>query len=194
MERIPVVIMDDEKPACERLTKIISGFPQIEIKGVFTRTEEGISFILQKKPRVVFLDIEMENNISAFDVINTLNKQGSRPVFILVTGHEQYVLKALKYEVFDYIMKPVDVDELKETLSRLEKFLDSSAEAIQHVLFLLSSREKEVYKLLLEGMTSEAIAGCLKISVNTVNTHRRNILEKTGAHSTLDLLRMSHVR
>jgi len=194
MERIPVVIMDDEKPACERLTKIISGFPQIEIKGVFTRTEEGVSFILQKKPRVVFLDIEMENNISAFDVINTLNKQGSRSVFILVTGHEQYVLKALKYEVFDYIMKPVDVDELKETLSRLEKFLDSSAEAIQHVLFLLSNREKEVYKLLLEGMTSEAIAGCLKISVNTVNTHRRNILEKTGAHSTLDLMRMSRVR
>jgi len=119
MERIPVVIMDDEKPACERLTKILSGFPQIEIKGVFTRTEEGITFILQKKPRVVFLDIEMENNISAFDVINTLNKHGSRPIFILVTGYEQYVLKALKYEVFDYIMKPVDVDELKETLDIL---------------------------------------------------------------------------
>ena len=62
MERIPAVIMDDEKPACDRLTRILSGFPQIEIKGVFTRTEEGINFILQKKPRVVFLDIEMENN------------------------------------------------------------------------------------------------------------------------------------
>jgi DNA-binding CsgD family transcriptional regulator len=91
-------------------------------------------------------------------------------------------------------MKPVDVDELKETMSRLEKFLDSSAESIRQVLFLLSNREKEVYKLLLEGMTSEAIAGRLNISVNTVNTHRRNILEKTGARSTLDLLRMSRVR
>ena len=194
MERIPAVIMDDEQPACDRMTKIVSGFPQIEIKGVFTRSEEGVSFILQKKPRVVFLDIEMEDNISAFDVIHTLNQHGCRPAVILVTAHEQYVLEALKSEVFDYIMKPVDVDELKETLSRLEKFLDSSAESIRQVLFLLSNREKEVYKLLLEGMTSEAIAGCLKISVNTVNTHRRNILEKTGAHSTLDLLRMSRVR
>jgi DNA-binding NarL/FixJ family response regulator len=194
MDRIPAVIMDDEKPACDRLAKILNGFQQIEIKGVFTSTEESVSFILQNKPRVVFLDIEMENNISAFEVINTLNRNHCRPAVILVTCHAQYVLKALKSEVFDYIMKPVDEDELKESISRLEKYLNSSAEAIQQVLFLLSGREKEVYKLLLEGLTSEEIAGCLKISVNTVNTHRRNILEKTGARSTLDLLRMSRVR
>ena len=59
-------------------------------------------------------------------------------------------------------MKPVDVDELKETISRLEKYLNSSAEAIQQVLFLLSNREKQVYKLLLEGMTSKDIATCLE--------------------------------
>jgi two-component system, LytTR family, response regulator len=194
MDRIPAVIMDDEKPACDRLTRILSGFPQIEIKGVFTRTEEGISFMLQNKPRAVFLDIEMENNHSAFDIIQALYQHNCRPAVILVTCHAQYILKALKNEVFDYIMKPVDVDELKETVSRLEKYLNSSAEAIQQILFLLSDREKEIFKLLLEGLTSEDIAARLKISVNTVNTHRRNILEKTGARSTLDLLRMSHVR
>jgi DNA-binding NarL/FixJ family response regulator len=194
MDQIPVIIMDDEKPACDRLIKIISQFQQIEVIGAFTRTEEGISFILQKKPRAVFLDIEMENNISAFDVINRLHLHACRPAIILVTAHPQYVLKALRNEVFDYIMKPVDIDEMKETISRLEKYLNSPAEAIQQVLFLLSHREKEVYKLLLEGLTSKKISDQLNISINTVNTHRRNILEKIGARSTLDLLRMSRVR
>jgi len=134
--------------------------------------------MLQNRPRAVFLDIEMDNNQSAFDIIQALNKHNCRPAVILVTCHAQYILKALRNEVFDYIMKPVDVDELKETISRLEKYLNSSAEAIQQILFLLSDREKQVFKLLLEGLTSEDIATNLKISVNTVNTHRRNILEK----------------
>ena len=186
--------MDDEKPACDRLSKLLSGFPQIEIKGTYTRTKEGIDYILKNKPSVVFLDIEMENNISAFDVINELKKHCCHPTIILVTGHAQYVLKAIKNEVFDYLMKPVDVDELKETLNRLEKHLNSSAETIQQMLILLSEREKGVFKLLLEGLTSGEIAGYLYISINTVNTHRRNILKKTGAKSTLDLIRMNLIR
>jgi two-component system LytT family response regulator len=186
--------MDDEKPACERLAKIAGGFPQIKIEGVFTQTKEGVDYILKNRPRIVFLDIEMENNILAFDIITTLNEHCCRPAIVLVTAHPQYILKALKNEVFDYIMKPVDVDELKETINRLEKYINSPVEAIQQVLIQLSKREREVFKLLLEGLTSRAIADCLSISINTVNTHRRNILGKTGAKSTLDLLRMSHVR
>jgi DNA-binding CsgD family transcriptional regulator len=110
-------------------------------------------------------------------------------VIILVTAFQQYTLKALKYEVFDYVMKPIDVDELKETLARLEKYLNSSQAGIDQVMQLLSGREKQVFRLVVDGHTSEEIAACLFISVNTVNTHRRNILKKSGARNTAELLR-----
>jgi len=186
--------MDDEKPACDRLLKVMRRFPQIDVKKTFTKSREGIDYIIKTKPKVVFLDIEMEKNITAFTIINELIAHCCRPVIILITAFPQYTLKALKYEVFDYIMKPVDIDELKETLNRLEKYLNSSAAAINQVLVLLSEREKEIFKLLLDGLTSQEIAVCLSISKNTVNTHRCNILEKTGAKSTLDLLRMNNIR
>jgi two-component system LytT family response regulator len=194
MNRISAIIMDDEKPACDRLLKVMRRFPQIDVKKTFTKSREGIDYIIKTKPKVVFLDIEMEKNITAFTIINELIAHCCRPVIILITAFPQYTLKALKYEVFDYIMKPVDIDELKETLNRLEKYLNSSAAAINQVLVLLSEREKEIFKLLLDGLTSQEIAVCLSISKNTVNTHRRNILEKTGAKSTLDLLRMNNIR
>ena len=194
MNRISAIIMDDEKPACDRLLKVMRRFPQIDVKKTFTKSREGIDYIIKTKPKVVFLDIEMEKNITAFTIINELIAHCCRPVIILITAFPQYTLKALKYEVFDYIMKPVDIDELKETLNRLEKYLHSSAAAINQVLVLLSEREKEIFKLLLDGLTSQEIAVCLSISKNTVNTHRRNILEKTGAKSTLDLLRMNNIR
>jgi two-component system LytT family response regulator len=189
MNPLPAVIMDDEKPACDRLFKILSDFPQVVVKGVFTGTKEGLDFIKNHKPRLLFLDIEMENGITAFDIINELGRHCCRPVIILVTAFQQYTLKALKYEVFDYVMKPIDVDELKETLARLEKYLNSSQAGIDQVMQLLSGREKQVFRLVVDGHTSEEIAACLFISVNTVNTHRRNILKKSGARNTAELLR-----
>jgi two-component system LytT family response regulator len=194
MNRISAIIMDEEKPACNRLLKVLSRFPQIDVKGTFTKSKEGIDYIIKTKPKVVFLDIEMEKNITAFDIISELMEYCCSPVIILITAFPQYTLKALESEVFDYLMKPVDIDELKETINRLEKYLNSSAAAIDQVLVLLSEREKEIFRLLLDGLTSQEIAGCLCISKNTVNTHRRNILEKTGARTTLDLLRTNKIR
>jgi DNA-binding NarL/FixJ family response regulator len=194
MNRISAIIMDDEKPACDRLLKLLSGFPQIDVKRTFTKSREGIDYVIKSKPKVMFLDIEMEKNISAFNIISELIEHCCKPVIILVTAFPQYTLKAFKSEVFDYLMKPVDIDELKETLIRLEKYLNSFAAAINQVLVLLSEREKEIFKLLLDGLTSQEIAGCLYISKNTVNTHRRKILQKSGAKSTLDLLRMNNIR
>jgi two-component system, LytTR family, response regulator len=194
MNRISAIIMDDEKPACNRLFKILSRFPQIDVKRSFTKSREGIDYIVKTRPKVVFLDIEMEKNITAFDIISELMEYCCSPVIILITAYPQYTLKALESEVFDYLMKPVDIDEMKDTINRLEKYLSSSAAAVDQVLVLLSKREKEIFRLLLDGLTSQEIAGCLRISKNTVNTHRRNILEKTGARTTLDLLRTNKIR
>jgi len=134
----------------------------------------------------------MDQNVSAFDVVKELHENGCRPYIILVTAHEQYSIKAIKSEVFDYLMKPVDVDELKQTLARLKEHIHSGTETIPDALSILSNREKEILKHVLAGESSSEIAEKLFLSVNTINTHRRNILKKTGCRSVLEILRVTH--
>ena len=191
MNILRTIIIDDEKPSCERLKRLLASFPDINVIDCFTNSKKGFESIIKQKPDLVFLDVELENNISAFDLIKQLDKNLYRPHIILVTGFAQYSIKAIKNEVFDYIIKPVDIDELKGSINRLTEHLSLKTSQVLANFNMLSSRETEVLKLVLEGKTSCEIADLLFISVNTVHTHRRNILKKTGAGSIVELLRIN---
>ena len=113
------------------------------------------------------------------------------PYIIMVTAHEQYAIKAIKKGVFDYLVKPIDMDELKETLTRLQKHIAVPFSTLFESHENLSEREKEVLELVLKGNTSQEIANLLFLSKNTIDSHRKNILKKTGASSISELIRMS---
>jgi DNA-binding NarL/FixJ family response regulator len=139
----------------------------------------------------LFLDVELENNVSAFDIINQLSESFYRPHIILVTAFPHYSIKAIKNEVFDYILKPVDIDELRATVDRFIEHISISTNQILKGFKMLSKRESEVLKFVFEGKSSSEIADSLFISINTVHTHRRNILKKTGTGSIVDLIRIN---
>jgi DNA-binding NarL/FixJ family response regulator len=189
MQTLKTVIIDDERYACERLKKLLIPYPQIEITACITDSGSGLKYILEEKPDLVFLDIEMEKGASAFDLIDKLDQCVKKPYIIIVTGHPHYSIKAIKHEVFDYLIKPVDIDELEETINRLLNHFMPVQQTLIQKYDMLSDRELKVLSYVLEGKTSEEIASLLYISTNTVNTHRRNILRKTGARSFFDLLR-----
>lgn len=194
MNHIRAVIVDDERYACERLKKLLTPFSQIEVLNYFTDSVHALEFIKKQKPELVFLDVELENSISAFDIIEELNETLNPPSFILVTAHPHYSIKAIKQEVFDYLIKPVDVDELEDTIDRFIKHVSLKSGKIPKEFNMLSEREKSVLNHVLEGKSSREIAGLLYISKNTVNTHRRNILKKTGAGSVIELLRANNLQ
>ena len=189
MVSLKVVIIDDEHFACERLKKLLNSFTFITILDSFTNSKKGLDYIVNNQPDLIFLDVELENGMSAFDMIDKINFNHYRPFIVLVTAYPHYSIKAIKYEVFDYIQKPVDIDELKDTLERLKRHLSFNSTKLKEEYQMLSDREIEILKLILEGHKSEFIAKQLFISLNTVNTHRRNILKKTAAKSTFDLIR-----
>ncbi len=189
MKLIRTIIIDDERYACERLKKLLNPFSQIELIGYFTNGTEGLDFIKKNKPDLVFLDVEHGNNISAFDIIERANEMLHKPFFVLITAYPQYSIKAIKHEVFDYILKPVDVDELEDTIERLVKNILAKPVRSPDTYNMLSDREKTVLNCILEGKSSREISDELYISINTVNTHRRNILKKTGARSTIELMK-----
>ncbi len=188
---IRTVIIDDELYANERLKKLLTSFSQITVLETFTNSELGLKFILKQKPELIFLDVELEHNISAFDIINQLNESLYQPHIILVTAFPHYSIKAIKNEVFDYILKPVDIDELRATIDRFIEHVSLKANQMLKGFNMLSQRESEVLKFVFEGKSSNEIADLLIISINTVHTHRRNILKKTGAGSIIDLIRIN---
>jgi DNA-binding NarL/FixJ family response regulator len=191
MRPLRTIIIDDERFACERLKKLLLPFKNIQLIDYFTNGLKGVEAIIKNKPDLLFLDVELENSISAFDIISQIDNIPERPHIVLVTGYPQYSIKAIKHNVFDYLLKPVDVDELEDTISRLINQIDIFSNSILKEFEYLSNREKEVLKCVVQGKRTNEIAEQLYLSVNTVNTHRRNILKKTGCRSLIDLIRLN---
>ena len=191
MREITCIVLDDEKEARERLVILLSKVEGIKIIDIEGEPEKAIESITSKIPDLVFIDVEMPR-LTGFDVVREVRKNNVNPDFIFVTGYNQYAIKAIKKEAFDYLLKPVDIDELNETINRYKSNIYTRLKEKKtkqtDVLSKFSEREIEIIKLIAEYKTSKQIAEKLYISKNTVDTHRRNILEKAGLHKTAELI------
>lgn len=187
---ITCLIIDDEAEACDRLEQLLQKVFNVEVAGKETDAEKGITEAVLLFPDIVFLDVEMPGK-NGFEVIKSIHAKNVFPTFIFVTGYNQYAIKAIRNAAFDYLLKPVDIGELREAV---ERFRTAQAEKLTTALpaklksrFSLTDREIEIIRLLREGKTSKQIGEILFISRNTVDTHRRNILQKTNTGSTAAL-------
>lgn len=190
---INVILIDDEPEAISRLNRLLTLFKEISILASATDPDQGIQKIMELQPDLVFMDVEMPGK-SGFDVIEAVTAKGFRPKYIITTGYDHYILKALRSQAFDYLIKPVDVDELREMLKRFSQEQKSKKEKLESYLQSLanenglSKRETEVLPYLLKGQQSQEIAESLFISKNTADTHRRSILHKLGMKDTKELM------
>ncbi len=189
-EAISCIIIDDEIQVRNRLENLLMKFENIRVLSKEGIPEHAIENVLELKPDIVFIDVEMPR-LTGFDVVKAIRDKYCYPTFIFVTAYNQYAIKAIKNGAFDYLMKPIDIDELKSALERYKR-LHSAAygENIMNMPLLscLSAREKEVLRYVIKGYTSKQIAEILFISKTTVDTHRKKILEKTEAPKLSDLI------
>lgn len=185
---INCIIIDDEQEACDRLESLLQKVDGITVLSKETKAEDGIKAVTELLPDLVFLDIEMPGKIG-FDIVSDIRKQNLSPTFIFVTGYDQYAIKAIRSAAFDYLLKPVDIDELREAIDRFTRLHKGlTLPGILKAEYSLSDREIEITKYLLEGKSSREISEILFISKNTIDTHRRNILAKMGVRSTAELV------
>jgi DNA-binding NarL/FixJ family response regulator len=185
-KKITCFIIDDEKPVADRLNHLVKDFTNLEILGVETDPVNAVSMVAEKTPDIVFLDVEMPE-MSGFELIEAIRFKSIFPAFIFVTAFDHYGIKAVKESAFDYLLKPVDIDELKECINRFNKKRNLLIRP-EDINLPLNPREKEVVALLIKGLTSKEIAEKLFISKTTVETHRQNIRQKTGAKNIAELV------
>lgn len=116
---LKAVIIDDVKEAREALLKDISEYcPEIEIIGQADGVVSGAKLIKTEKPDLVFLDIQM-NDGSGFDLLEVLGDINFKVIF--TTASDAFAVKAFKYSAVDYLLKPVDADELVKAVGKVEE-------------------------------------------------------------------------
>ncbi len=110
-----VIIIDDSRLARNELKRLLSTKSTIEIIGEAATAEQAKIIIEEKKPDVIFLDIQMPGK-SGFDLLEELEFV---PKVIFTTAYDQYALKAFEYNAFDYLLKPVEKGRLAEALIKV---------------------------------------------------------------------------
>lgn len=127
MSPIRTLLVDDEPPARRRLRRMLADFPAFEIVGEAGQVAEAAQSVLQARPELIFLDIEMPGG-DGFVLLDRLPAE-QRPCTVLLTAHQQFALKAYENAVFDYLLKPVSPARFAAVMQRLQSHLRTDGPA-----------------------------------------------------------------
>ncbi|MEO8252907.1 MAG: LytTR family DNA-binding domain-containing protein [Flavobacterium sp.] len=135
------LIIDDEPPARARLHKLLEHFPEtFRVLDEAKNGTEAVDKIHQLQPDVIFLDIEMPG-LNGFEVLERLEKI---PIIIFCTAFDQYSLKAFETNSIDYLLKPVRLERLQQTVEKLSSFKQNlSSATIKSVLKAFYEQKEE---------------------------------------------------
>lgn len=176
------ILVDDESKALESLLWELSKFKNdITVLDTFTNPNEAIEFVKHNQVDCVFLDIEMPT-MDGFQFLNHLGDEDISVVF--TTAYNEYALKALKNEALDYLLKPIDSDDLKQAILKIKKSKNSkslSADKIEEILSSYNSASSKKIKLNTDG--------------KLIFLDKEDILfvESEGNYSTLNLVNSKQI-
>lgn len=136
---IEAVLVDDEEKALQSLSWELTNFSdEIKVVASFTDVFEALNYLEINHPDCLFLDIEMPK-MDGFQFIQKI-KNKDFPV-IITTAYNQYAIKALKNEAIDYLLKPIDTDDLKDTIVKIKKHnaKNLTSEKLERILLNFNS-------------------------------------------------------
>ncbi|MCB0643549.1 MAG: response regulator transcription factor [Phaeodactylibacter sp.] len=110
------IIVEDEKHNRETLKNLLAEFcPEIELVGMAANVEEGVQLIRAEQPDLLFLDIELQT-ATGFDLLQQVEHLTFDVIF--TTAFDQYAIQAIKFSSLDYLLKPIDIDELQQAVQK----------------------------------------------------------------------------
>ena len=134
------LIVDDELIARENLKILLERHtPGVSVKALASSVQEALAEAEKHKPDIVFLDIEMphENGFTFLEKVPEINFD-----VVFVTAYDHYAVKAFKFSAVDYLLKPVDLDELKSAVDRIAKKRKAN---INNVKVLMENKSQQVF-------------------------------------------------
>ena len=120
-DRIATIIVDDEPLACRRVQRLLREDSEIEVVAICTNGEQAVEAILEKRPRLLFLDIQMPG-MDGFQVLDAVQNVYV-PAVVFITAYDRYAIQAFEVHAIDYLLKPFDRDRFEHTLSRAKEMI-----------------------------------------------------------------------
>ena len=201
-----ILLADDHELFVEGLAELMKKKPDIELIGRAKDGAEAVRQAFALKPDIILLDIAMPELSGIKALRQILPKVPEiKAIMLSMYNSRELIVESLRAGAVGYILKECTSEELYESIktvmmgnfyiarSSLEVLVEDYLRLLladeRNSARLLSEREREVLKLLADGKNAKEIAYDLSISKNTVDVHRRHIMEKTGCTSMAGLVR-----
>ena len=123
MAGIRAYVVDDERLAVQRLTRLLTETGRVDIAGSTMDPEEALAFLNANPVDVLFLDIQMPG-LTGFDLLEQL---AHPPIVVFTTAYDAYALNAFETSAVDYLLKPVEADRLSRTLDKIDRLAERGA-------------------------------------------------------------------
>lgn len=173
-KRITAVIIDDETQSRFVLqTLITQNFPEIEPIGEAANVDEGYQLVLNVKPQLVFLDIQMPKS-DGFTLLKQFEKLPFEVIF--VTSFDQYAIRAIKFNALDYLLKPVEVSDLRDAIQKAQDRIALKQNNQPQIINLLRS---------LENPDNQSISVHTADSVRMIEEHSIVSIMSDGNYCTI---------
>jgi DNA-binding NarL/FixJ family response regulator len=191
-----IFIVDDHYMVIEGIRSLLQNEKGIVWMGHATNASSCLSFLKEQQPDIVLMDVNLPD-VSGIDLCKQVReKYPSVYVLGLSTFNQQAVIRnMLENGASGYVLKNADKVELLEAIKEVmagKTYMSEEAAASlkesDSSITLITRREKEILRLIAEGLTNAEISEKLFISVATVNTHRKSLLEKFEAKNTAILI------
>ena len=168
------IIVEDEIHSREFLKNIVTEYcPELNVVALASDVEEGVAAIKEHQPDIVFLDIEMQTG-TGFDLL----QQFSQPTFevIFTTAYDHYAIKAIKFSAVDYLLKPIEIEELQQAVQKvIEKKKDHTGQlALQALLKNLKSPQQSEQSITLstsDGLEFVPLQNIIRLEASGPYSH-----------------------
>jgi len=142
MTKITAILVDDEKSSRDILTKLLKNFfEDIELVGEAESVDSAFKLITDKNPQLVFLDIQMPKQ-SGFNLLKKFEEVPFEVIF--VTSYDQHAIQAIKFSALDYLLKPVEIKDLKDTIVKAKKSIDLKTKSQVQIINLLRTMDTDI--------------------------------------------------
>lgn len=150
-DQLKAVIIDDDPFFCFHLQDIMQHkIKEVCVLATYHSGEEAMEDIMELNPDVVFLDVEMPGGMSGFDMLKRLPRIGFDVIF--TTAHEHYAIRAIRFSAVDYLLKPVNVPNLQEAVSRVLEKRNANADLSKWQMEIVTQEKTRIDNLAIPTM------------------------------------------
>ncbi len=200
MSKVQVFIVDDHPMVVAGLRALLDQLENMEVAGSATNAFDTLPFLQNNKVDVILLDINLPD-VNGIDLCKRIKKEfpAIRVLGISTFSDRSYISRMINNGASGYLVKSASAEEISEAIQtvlrgrlylslEMEHLLNATSAIPTGILPVLTRREKEVLRLIADGLTNNQIAEKLFISPLTVDSHRKNLLTKLNVKNTASLI------